>query len=607
MTPALALFLGKLYYVTMSDPYQMVAVNIAASLLLIVCLLFYRFIYPKKKINLVILLLLISILPILSIFRTGDYESGDFNIHIYRIMSFYDSLKEGIYMPSWAGELNATYGNPLFIFNYSLPYYVISFFHFIGISFIDAMKAYLGSTLYLSGIFMYLWIKELLKNKLAAFTAAIFYIFSPYHLIDVHFRATLGESTIFMLLPLLFLFITKYFNSKKIIYLIWTILLTDLLFLAHPLVATIFFVIAVLYILFINFKNKNFKSAIPQLLSLFAGAIASVYVWISFILYSPYMLKIPASPLNSTVSFVFFEHLFLSPWRYGFLFQGHQGELAHLIGYTQIPVVLISIFLILFKKISKKIRADYIFWTSLCLFTFLAMTPISSYFWKYVNDLMPMLVVFGRLSLAISFFTSIIAGYFIVTVSKNRKSKIFTYVLLVITIGYTILNWEHRRVIPEINDNTLRKNVWSSTIAEGTTAYFLSTKWTNIENLWFSEKPKAPLEIMQGSGTIKEISRTSTRHRYTVYAQTPITVKENTLYFPGWSLRNNYKRVPIYPNEKGVIIAKLPKGIQYLDLTYEDIGPYKIAKTISITAFFILIILLISLSLPKTKRSSLIR
>ena len=193
----------------MIDPYKMVFVNVIASSLVLLGIITYRFVYPKKKINLFIFLLFISILPIISIFRAGDYESGDFNIHIYRIMAFYDSLLEGNFMPSWAGELNATYGNPLFIFNYSLPYYIISFFHFIGITFISSMKIYLGLTLYLSGIFMYLWVRELTGNKLAAFTSAIFYIFSPYHLIDVHFRATLGESTIIMLAPIQLYFLTK--------------------------------------------------------------------------------------------------------------------------------------------------------------------------------------------------------------------------------------------------------------------------------------------------------------------------------------------------------------------------------------------------------------
>src|SRR3989344_89609 len=100
----------------MVDPYKMVVVNTTATFILLLSVLFYKFVYPRKNISFLILLILICVLPTISILRSGTYESGDFNIHIYRIMSFYESLKEGIFMPSWAAELNATYGNPLFIF-----------------------------------------------------------------------------------------------------------------------------------------------------------------------------------------------------------------------------------------------------------------------------------------------------------------------------------------------------------------------------------------------------------------------------------------------------------------------------------------------------------
>lgn len=564
----------------MFDPYRMVAVNVITSILLLLGTVIYIYLHPKNKINLFKMLLLISLLPLTSLLRPGDYESGDFNIHIYRIMSFYNSLKEGILMPSWAAELNATYGNPLFIFNYSLPYYIVSLFHFIGISFISSMKIYLGLTLYLSGIFMYIWIKELTSNKLAAFTSAIFYIFSPYHLISVHFRATLGESTIFMLLPLVLLSLTQYFKQKKFIFLVLTSLFTNLLFLAHPLMASVFFAIAIIFVLFLTFKEKKLKALLLSLLALCIGAIASVHVWISFILYSPYMLKIPAPPDN-VVSFDFFQRLFFSPWRYGLLFQGPKGELAHLIGYTQIFVLIMSICIIFFRKAPKKIQVIYIFWVSLCLLTLSIMTPLSNFLWQYINiTIGPMFVVYGRLSLAVSLFTSIIAGYFAILFSKSIKGRTFIYFLVAVTIGYTILNWGHRRVIPEIDDAVLRSGVWKSTLSEGTTAYFLNTKWADIHNLWFSEVPGKHLEILRGKAIVKELQRTSTKHIYIVHAKTPLTIKENTLYFPGWSLKSNGNTLPIYPGERGIINAKLPLGLQYIEAEYKDIPLYKISKII---------------------------
>jgi len=569
----------------MVDPYRMVVVNIIASAIVLISTFVYRYIYPKKKINLFALLLIISILPIISILRAGAYESGDFNIHIYRIMSFYDSLMEGNLMPSWAGELNATYGNPLFIFNYSLPYYVVSFFHFIGISFISSMKIYLGLTLYLSGIFMYLFMNKLTNNKLAAFTAAIFYIFSPYHLIDVHFRATLGESTIFLLVPLLFLFIAKYSKKNKFIYLILIILITDLLFLAHPLMALVFLGIAVLYILFTNLRNENLKPMFFQLLSLLGGVIASVYIWAPFIIYAPYMFNFPGSTTINNVLFYPFEQIIFSPWRYGLLFQGPKGELAQIIGYTQVFILIVSIIMIIFRKIPKKIQANYIFWVSLCLLTIFMMTPISNFFWKYIHNTGSMITLYGRLSLAISLFTSIIAGYFAISFSNSKRGRIFIYILVIITIGYTILNWGHRRVIPEINDSVLRKNVWVSTVNEGQTAYFLNTKWADINNFWFSKRPDKPLDVLKGNATVKPIKRTSILHTYDVDAKTALTIRENTLYFPGWTLKNNNKIVNIYPGERGLINANLPAGKQRLELSYEDILIYKLTKIISLTSF----------------------
>jgi len=571
----------------MLDPYRMVFVNVIASCLVISGITFYKLFYPKKKINLFILLLFISILPIISIFRAGDYESGDFNIHIYRTMAFYDSLSEGNFMPSWAGELNATYGNPLFIFNYSLPYYIISFFHFIGITFISSMKIYLGLSLYLSGIFMCLWVREITHNKLAAFTSAIFYIFNPYHLIDVHFRATLGESTIFTLVPLQLYFLTKYLKKMKFVYLILIALISQLLFLAHPMIAGIFIGISILLVSWMTNIKKNFKKVFTATASMVLGAIGAMYSWSSFILFSEYMFKNPGGIIFQDT----FSKLLYSPWRYGLLFQGPNGELAPIIGYTQVFVIIAVIFLLIKKRVSEKLRSHCLFWLLIIFFILFFMSPYSRIIWAQFPFLS--MLQSHRLLLPTALATSVLAGYLTIYLSHTWKTRVFVYFLILITIGYTILNWGHRRLIPEINDPVLRKNVWISTVTEGTTAHFLNNKWADINNFWFSKIPNNHLEIIQGKGTIKEIKRTSTKHNYLVYAQTPTVVKENTLYYLGWSLKSNYHNIRIYPGERGIINANLPSGIQYIELAYEDILPYKIAKIVSATTFISLIILLI--------------
>ncbi|MBI2028540.1 MAG: glycosyltransferase family 39 protein [Candidatus Levybacteria bacterium] len=567
----------------MLDPYRMILINVIVSIFLLIFILFYRFVYPKKKVNLFFLLIIILILPLTSLLRKGDYESGDFNIHIHRIMSFYDSLLEGNFMPSWAAELNATYGIPVYIFNYPLPYYFVSLFHFVGFSFIGGMKIFLGLSLFLSGIFMYLWTKKLLNNKLAAFTSSIFYVFNPYHLIDVHFRATLGESLIFTLVPLVFYTVTKYIKERKKIFLIINCLFAGLLFLAHPLVAIVFIGIIFLYILFTNGINKYTFLIIS---SLIFGIISAIYSWLPFILYSQFTYQEPIH----TYEYYFppFQQLFYSKWKYGLLFQGPKGELALFLGYGQ-TLVIVGIILVLFKKkIPQKIRHYSLFWIFLVFLILFFMHPVSRNIWNMFPSFW-MIFTTGRIHLPMALATSIVAGYLVVILSSLKIKIFYIYMFIAFTIASTILNWGHRKVIPEIDDNSLRKNAWLSIQI---TPPFMNSKWAPTPTFWFPKKPNNPMEIIQGKGTIKPLKRTTTKHLYIVYANTPITIKENTLFFPGWSLKSNYKEIPIFPDKQGVINAKLPQGLQYADLTYEDLPAYKLSKTISAGFFLGLVALL---------------
>jgi hypothetical protein len=216
------------------------------------------------------------------------------------------------------------------------------------------------------------------------------------------------------------------------------------------------------------------------------------------------------------------------------------------------------------------------------------MNPASIFIWKFF-PVFWFLTITGRLLLPIAITTSIIAGYIALNFSNTKIKKQLIYILLTLTIGSTILNWGHRTVIPGITDDTLRKGVWKSTFTEGRVAYFLNNRWADFDNFWFSELPKQPLEIIQGKASVKEISRTSTKHIYIIKAHSPITVKENTLYFPGWSMTSNYQKIEIYPGKRGVINARLPEGIQKVELEYKDLAIFRLSKIISIGVLVFLV------------------
>jgi len=550
--------------------------------------LFYRFIYPKKKVNLFVLLLLISILPIISIFRPGDYESGDFNIHIYRTMDFYKSLSEGILMPSWAGNLNATYGYPLFIFLNPLPYYLQSFFHFIGFSFISSMKVLLASSYFLSGIFFYLWAKREVGNSLAAFSGAIFYLFMPYHFIDLHFRAAIGEVLFFTCLPLFFYCFAKFKEKKNTIWFLISSISFSLMIFSHQALALFSLIIVIPYFYFSVKEGKTkIKTLFIYLIILFLGSVYSFYTWLPHLIYQKYTLAYFLS--NKIVSFPNIEDLIFSKWRYGFLFQGPKGELSFLIGYTQILVLISSIILLIRRGVIKSNGQMQLMWTLVSLFVVYMMTPFSSFLWKAI-PILNTAQFSTRLLLLLSFTISAISIYL---VSIFKKLYVVIYLILAITIGYTILNWGQRRVIPQITDSTLAVNLPKSTSEGEGYCCMAQPKWTLPKAKWMDIIPQKHVEIVKGQGEIIEENRLNNQHNFLTFSNQEVLIKENTWYFPGWKLSIDGKSTNIIYTDKNypdIMFFQVPKGLHAIKLQYQDLSELFMAKVISILALVISLI-----------------
>ncbi len=491
---------------------------------------------------------------------------------------------EGNIIPSWAAGVNATYGNPIFIFNYFLPYYIVSLFHFVGFSFVSSMKLLLATTYLFSGICMYVAMIKLLKNKFAAFSSSIFYQFNPYHLVDVHFRATPGESTLFLTTPILLYFIVSYLQERKLKYFLGISLSVILITLSHPMVSLTIILLLTIYVL----SHLNFKSLLKIALTFVAmgiGFISSLFLWVPFIIY-----KDVQYPINSNLIFDNnFMYLFYSPYKFGLLFQGPNGELNPPIGYFQLFVIVILTLLLFYKRKNLFNKEKYIFWLIAFYVNIFFIHSYSQFFWKYFPILS---MLSGRLLFPLSFITSVCAGYFVMSVMKLRISHKVIYILIFILISSTILNWGQRRVISIADDKWLHANIAGTTkFLEGEGVWFANTKWANRKNVWFDVIPKQKAEIVRGDGIIKILSASTTKHTYITYSHTKFVLEEKTLWYPGWKLYINGSESKIYPGRDGVITAIIPSGLNYLVFQYTDILKYSIFKYLALFITGILVLL----------------
>jgi hypothetical protein len=558
----------------MLPQYKMVLVNGILSILLLLGVLIYKYIL-KRKINLLYLLILISILPIVSIFRMGSYESGDLSLHTQRLMSFYNLLANYHLIPRWTPEFNAGYGDPHFLFAYFLPYFLGSIFHFIGFSFLMSLKFVLAFSFIASGVAMYFWVREELGDK-AGFVSAIFYLFMPYHLVDIHFRATVAENLSFVFLPPILLSIKKNIEngSKK-----WTIILsvgTGLLILSHQAISVMFSPIIIAYTLFVWF-NQN-KKKLKSLISCFAfialGFVLTSFYWLPII----FLAKFTQEGSNpSGIFFPNFIDLFYSPWRFGFLFQGHKGELSYLIGYTQLIVIFLSVYFVFKKMLNKKLHKLLTFFLAIFIVIFIMLLPITKFIWSS-TPLLKYSQFSTRLLVPLSLCISIIAGIIVKQINKNW----FLITLSILTIAYTILNWGNRRTIPIINDNYLKQEFDFK--PDGDKLEPTSPMWADLNKTRLRIRPKSSIEILSGKATVKMLSRTPIIHTYVINAESKVKIKENTLYFPGWTVIANNKHVAIdYSSQKfpGIITFNLNPGIYDVKVEFVDLPIIIFAKWLS--------------------------
>lgn len=518
------------------SPIRWVFVSLIASLIAVVLII--------KNPRPLFIVFIISLLPLIAIFKPGTYQSGDMSIHVTKLMVFYKSLSEGNIVPKWADILNAGYGYPLFLNTYILPYYLGSIFRLVGFSYLLSIKLTIAVSFIASGIFMYLWLRDWLKSDRAGVVGALFYLYTPYHLVTMHFRVAIGEIVAFAIIPLVFWGIWR---NKLLL----TIISTWLLILSHQVIALSIFPVFLIYCWLVNKK---------QIMGLILGVITASHYWIPMLLESKYIYQ---SLTPVIMQFPKITEFLFVPWRWGLLFQGHFGELGFLVGYTQIIILIISFW---FKN--KLI----IIFSSLYLGYFLFMQSFAKPIW----DILPLVGHFQfsyRLLVVLCVLISIIAA-----LVSEKINKYLLIILCFITVGYTILNWSPRQHLSDVGDKELMAN--APYITYETEGGIASPIWMPIANgnPWKNKIPAQAMTVLKHESEI---------HLYRTKFNKNIVVSENTAFYPGWELYIDSRKQEIqYPN--GVIQFSVPEGEHIIRLLFTNTPIREISKSITILTLVII-------------------
>lgn len=544
-----------------------------------------------KKIDWLILLFIIvvSCITLRDLFQPGLYTSHDGIHQVVRLYYFDVALREGQIPPRWVGGLLNGFGYPLFIFSYHLPWIIAEPLHLLGLSIFDSIKMTFLIGFILSGITMYIFQKTIFGRR-AAFVGSFLYLFAPYRFSNIFVRAAIGDATIFLFPPLLFLALFKLQKEKKAQGK-WIVLgsfsLAGML-LSHAMVFFFFFLVTLLYILysfiFLKEKAKFFISSSVMILLSFG---VSAYYFIPSLVERNYT-KFTDTMGNIFVgkTFLNIQELIYSPWGYGVM-HAQEGGMSFQLGIAQWVVLICSIVLLIFlimrrKKEKNKWRMfDMVFFLLLSTLSLGMMLPFSFFIWQWVAKIV--VIDFTWRILPVTLFAiSILGGFLISRIS-------YSWVLGVMLITLALYG----------NRNHLKRNQtldWSLPFLlqlERTTNSYdeYTPKWAR-EEIIKNEKQKKKVEFSIPEAEIAIQKENS--HTIEFLVKTPKSgfLKLNTVYYPGWNVMVNGHNKPIQFENTGLIEFPLEVGISQVKATFSETPLRILANSISIVTILVSLFLL---------------
>ncbi len=533
-----------------------------------------------KNIAFILIFLLVALVPLTDLVKTGLPLTHDGQDHVARIANFYQNLKEGNVVPRWAGNLNWGYGHPILMFLYPLPSYMISLLYFIGFSLIDSVKILLGLGFIASGLTMYVWIKEFLGVR-AAFVGGILYMFAPYRFVDLYVRGAIGEHMAFVFLPLILYFLLKLSkdNCKYTgIFAIGGVLSFSGLILSHNAITLMFLPIIFLYGFYLFLQSRNRKPDILSFIYLvLLGFGLSAFFWMPAFFEGKYTLRDIVTSKDYYSRFVEFKDFIYGYWSYGGTLQlSKQIGIVHWI----LTLVSIPVTFILFKQRNKLWVLSLMFLLFFACSIFLMM-QYSKVVWDNIAILQKF--QFPWRFLSISVFTAAFLGALVIS-AIQKKIQIFAILSLLLVVLFFNKDYWHAK------DYLLKPESFFTGVYYGTTDTGESAP---IWSVRFMEKPaEANIEVISGKAKIEELKRSSTKHHYKIITQEQSRIRENTLYFPGWNVYVNGEKTDIEfqdPANRGLITYYLREGEHDVLVKFEETKLRLIANIISgFSLFFIL-------------------
>lgn len=512
----------------------------------------------KAQILILILILSFSILGMNALFHPNLFSAHDIWHQVARLYWYKTSIDSGVFPPGWIMTLSNGFGYPLFLFSYHLPWIMAIPFLYNGISIENTLKLLFFLSFFFSGAGMYVLTHMVTKNRWSSFTAAIIYLWVPYHFLVILVSAAMGKAFVFTFIPFLILgvvYMAKNTTAKRgaliAAFSLSALILTHLMSL-FSLLPLLFLVIAL---------RPQFKWV---LLSGVLGIGISAFYLIPAIAYSP-LTQIKGGAISDLykVNFIHFSQLLYSRWGYGIINESaKEGSISFQLGVPQ----WIGFFAGFILALRKHTLSIALFIST--LLSIAMMTDISRPVWNALSQFVTLDYPTMFLPTAV-FSTSLLVGVFL---SKLPKSIVPVISFALIAIA--LLN----------NRNHLRVNMYT---AIPLSTYISSEVTTNsyAEYLPANANPKlfeTPVDqLVFPNAPVRNVYKGMNMLSFEFENEKDQNVSFRQFAFPGIKLSVDGNASDYKTDEEGRILAFVKKGSHTVTIVPQPTGLMQVSRVAS--------------------------
>lgn len=494
----------------------------------------------------VLIVLFLGLLAGASLFQPGYFNMHD-DLQMMRQLVMEECFKEWQIPCRWTAHMGYGFGFPLFNYYPPLPYFIGQLFRLVGFSFVDTVKYTAVLSFIVSGLTMYIFAKQF-WGRLGALVSAAFYIWAPYHAVDVYIRGAMNEAWALAWFPLILWSSYKLIKEAQFRWIVALALSWFALFTSHNLMVLIFTPLFGAWVLFWVWREKSWFT-IPQLLvaGIWALGLAAFFT-------IPVILEKDLVHTETLVQgyyeyvahFVSINQLLISRfWGYGPSVWGTKDDkMSFQVGHLHWIISLVVLGLVI-RRYWKRRKIDNLLFISVFFIatgwfaTFMAHTR-SINIWQAIPSLQFVQFPWRFVTLSIFSF-SLVAGVFVVLFEKRGKS-FSKWLAAILIAGIVFLGKDYfkpERMGPVTDKEKFSGAAWELQQNAGIYDYLPKS---------VKEAPKEPqrtiADVVEGRGEIINGEQGTNWVNFKTDIRTDnAQIRINTFQFPDWRVFIDSKQV----------------------------------------------------------------